>query len=249
MEKVRVIIIDDELPARTLILAYLDKHDNIEVIGQGANGFEGIKLIQELKPDIVFLDIQMPKISGIEMLEVIENPPAIIFTTAYDQYALKAFELNAIDYLLKPFSEERFNQALKKAIQEKNTISQEQVAKVSEDTHQLKKEVLNRIVVKKGSELNVIPISKVIYIESDDDYVFIHTEDGKYIKSATMKYYQERLDQHQFVRIHRSYILNVSKIKKIEQYEKESYLAIVSETSKLKVSKSGYKLLKQVLNL
>ncbi|WP_066630096.1 LytR/AlgR family response regulator transcription factor [Labilibacter marinus] len=247
--KISVVIIDDELPARNLIKAYLKKHNNIDVLGEASNGFEGIKVVQELKPDVIFLDIQMPKVTGLEMLEVIDNPPFVIFTTAYDEYALKAFELNAIDYLLKPFSEERFDAALQKAIDGKEKVNKKVISKTVEETHQLKNERLTRIVVKKGSELNVIPVNEVVYIEADDDYVFIHTADNKFIKSATMKHFQENLDKAQFVRIHRSYILNISKINKIEQYDKESYVAIVNENCKLKVSKSGYKLLKDVLSL
>jgi len=249
MSKYKILIIDDEKPARDLIRAYLSSFQNIETVGEASNGFEGLKKIQELSPDLIFLDIQMPKISGLEMLEVLDNPPSVIFTTAYDEYAIKAFELNAVDYLLKPFSENRFKQAVEKAFTSREKVTTETVNKLVENTSDSKGEILQRIVVKKGSELIMIPVSEVLFIESSDDYVFVHTADSKYIKNGTMKYYQDHLSSHVFVRIHRSYLVNITKITKIEKYEKDTHLVIIDEKHKLKVSKSGYKELKEVLKM
>ncbi|MCW3785002.1 LytR/AlgR family response regulator transcription factor [Plebeiibacterium sediminum] len=247
--KLKAIIIDDEKPARELIKAYLKVFTEVEVLAEGANGFEGVKLIQQFKPDLIFLDIQMPKVSGLEMLEVIENPPKVIFTTAYDQFAIKAFELNAIDYLLKPFSKDRFEQAVKKVLNSQNTTHKESLNNLIDKSLDNENSKLTRIVVKKNSNLEMIPVDEVIYIEASDDFVFIHTADNRYIKSRTMKYFQSHLNEHQFVRIHRSYIVNILSIHKIEQYEKDSHVVVLKNSDKINASKNGYKLLKDVLGM
>ncbi len=247
--KLNVLIIDDEKPARELIKAYLKDYNDVSVIAEGSNGFEGIKLIQQYNPDLIFLDIQMPKVSGLEMLEVIDTPPKVIFTTAFDEFAIKAFELNAIDYLLKPFSRERFDTAIKRVFDLTNHISNDLIKKVIDDKDENTEAKLNRVVVKQGANLEMIPIDEVCYFEASDDFVFIHTKDKRYMKSRTMKYFQSQLDGSQFVRIHRSYIVNVSKIIKLEQYEKDNHIVVIENKIKLRVSKSGLKLLKEVLGM
>ncbi len=249
MKVFKVVIIDDEKPARDLIKAYLKEFNNIEVLAEGCNGFEGIKLIQQYRPDLIFLDIQMPKVSGLEMLEVVENSPKVIFTTAYDEYAIKAFELNAVDYLLKPFTRERFNNAVQRVFEQDDNTSKEVVRKVMDDNEHYQNTLINRVVVKQGSNLEMIPVDDILYFEASDDFVFIHTKDKRYTKSRTMKYFQSQLDEKQFVRIHRSYIVNVIRIQKIEQYDKDNHIAVIDNNTKLKVSKSGYKQLKEVLAL
>jgi two-component system, LytTR family, response regulator len=247
-DKIKTLIVEDEKLAREIVKNYLRKFDNIDVVGECSNGFDALKQINEQKPDIVFLDIQMPKLTGFEMLEVLENPPVIIFTTAYDQYALKAFEVNATDYLLKPFSEERFNEAVQKAIKllgNKNQVVKnlETLSKALEN----KEEFLERVVVKNGQKISIIPIGDIKYIEAQDDYTMLYTDKGNFLKQKTMKYFEGSLDPKDFIRIHRSYFVKVTQIKQIELFEKESYRVILNDGTKLPVSKSGYQKLKEIL--
>lgn len=245
----KVLIIEDEAPAREIVKSFLSNHDGIELCGEFADGFSGIKAIKELNPDLIFLDVQMPKITGFEMLELIDTPPEIIFTTAYDQYAIKAFEMNAVDYLLKPFAQDRFDQALEKAktrIREQESKT-ENVKKVI-DTIDKKEDTIFRIVAKKRGQIHVLPVDKLIFIEAKDDYVMLHTADGKFLKEKTMKYYEAHLDNQQFVRVHRSFIVRIDQVKRLEPYGKSSYIAILSNGDKANVSLSGYKKLKEVLN-
>ncbi len=246
-EKLRTIIVEDEELARNLMKSFLKRNEKIEVIAECENGFEGIKVINELKPDLVFLDIQMPKITGFEMLELLEHKPQIIFATAYDEYALKAFEFNAADYLLKPYSKERLFEAVDKVaakIEKEGNIS-DVAEKVSNFPRE---EFLDRIVVKDRHKIHIIPVDQVRYIESMDDYVMIYTKTGRHIKQKTMKYFEAALNPKNYTRIHRSYIVKVDEINEIQQYEKESYIVILHDKTKLKVSKTGYKNLKGVLN-
>jgi two-component system LytT family response regulator len=249
MEKAKAIIIDDESLAREIIKKYLSTNDKVELISECSNGFEGLKAINEKKPDIVFLDIPMPKITGFEMLELIEEMPVVIFTTAYDQFALKAFEVNATDYLLKPFSLERFNEALDKALfllKDKKS-SKENVEKLIGQIDK-KEEFLERIVVKTGSKISIIPVENLIWLEAQDDYVMLHTSEGKFLKQKTMKYFEDHLSPEDFIRIHRSYIVKLSQIKQIELFEKESYHVILNDGLSLPVSKNGYAKLKEIFN-
>ncbi|MFA6978119.1 MAG: LytTR family transcriptional regulator DNA-binding domain-containing protein [Ignavibacteriaceae bacterium] len=244
--KYKVVLIDDESLARQLVRKYLEEFSEIEVIAECENGFEGIKVIQDKKPDFVFLDIQMPKLSGFEMLELLENPPEIIFTTAYDQYAIKAFELNAVDYLLKPFSAERFKNAVTKILEK---IANEKQRDVSYNVLLSTKntdEKLDKILIKDGSKIHVIPLEEVEIIEAQDDYVYVHTNASKYLKQKTMKYFEEHLDQTNFVRIHRSFIVASKTIKQIDLLEKESYQVTLHNGKKLPVSKTGYQKLKEL---
>jgi len=247
-DKIKVIIIDDEVLARDIIKSFLKKFDNIDLIAECSNGFDGIKQINELKPDLIFLDIQMPKLTGFEMLEILDEPPVIIFSTAFDQFALKAFEVNATDYLLKPYSEERFSEALNKAIK---LIGNKPVAnlKIENLVKSLEKrsEYLDRIVIKNGQNILIISIADIDYIEAQDDYTMIHSSKGNFLKQKTMKYFEENLDPADFIRIHRSYIVKLSSVKQIELFEKESYRAILNDGKKLLVSKSGYLNLKEIL--
>ncbi len=246
-EKIRTIIVEDEELARNLLKSFLKEEENIEVVAECENGFEGVKMINELKPDLVFLDIQMPKITGFEMLELLDHKPHIIFATAYDQYALKAFEYNAADYLLKPYSKVRLGEAIEKIAERIKTegAESEVAEKVSDYPRE---ECLDRIVVKDRHKINIIPVDEVRYIESMDDYVMIYTAKSRHMKQKTMKYFENALDPNNFIRIHRSYIVKVEEINEIQQYEKESYIVILHDKTKLKVSKTGYKNLKGVLN-
>jgi two-component system LytT family response regulator len=248
MEKIKIIIIDDETPARELIKHYLKEVDDIEVIAECADGFSGLKSISTLKPDLVFLDIQMPRLTGIELVEVLTEKPEIIFATAYDQYALRAFELNAVDYIMKPYEKRRFLEAVKKAIDKIRSGSGN-----SMPANQLlgqKPELpspVNRIVVRKANSINIIPVDQVRYVEAQDDYVMIYHATGKALKQQTMKYYEENLPKSDFVRIHRTYIVNVAEIKQIEPYGKDNHVAILNSGDKLPVSRAGYKQLREDL--
>jgi two-component system, LytTR family, response regulator len=251
-DKIKVLIIDDEVLARELVRMYLQDIPGVEVLGECANGFEALKSIQELSPDLLFLDIQMPKIDGFELLEVLDRRPGIIFTTAFDQYAIRAFEMNAVDYLLKPFSKSRLEQALEKArrrMAEKETPSQPEetpspLIKLQQHLDQEKK-ILERVITRLGSKITVIPVEKIRYIESADDYVMIFSEIGNHLKEKTMKYFEDHLPQGQFIRIHRSYIVNISEIRSLELYSKDSYVAVMKSGEKLKVSSEGYRKLRE----
>jgi len=248
MEKIRIVIIDDETPAREIIKYYLQEVESVEVIAECADGFTGLKTISSMKPDLVFLDIQMPRLTGIELLEVLTEKPEIIFTTAYDQFAIRAFELNAVDYLMKPFPKRRFLEAVKKAV---NKIRSEKGNKEPASQLLVKKpepsSPVNRIVVRKGNAINLIPVDQIRYIESQDDYVMIHHSAGKDLKQQTMKACEDNLSKTDFVRIHRSYIVQVGEINRIEPYGKDTYVAILQSGDKLPVSHSGYKHLKEEL--
>ncbi len=246
MIKQKAIIVEDEALARGLVKSYLSSHVNIELIGEFADGFSGLKAINELKPDIVFLDVQMPKLTGLELLELVEGNPHIIFTTAYDEYAINAFDLNAVDYLLKPFSKERFDRALDKIFDKSAT---HQNTKVSELKRHVDEKEIDKIVVKSNNNIHVIPLKEVLFIESEDDYVMIHTKTGKHLKHQTMKYYEEHLSNSEFIRIHRSYIVRVAEINKIEKYGKDSYQVMLKNGKALKVSRSRYQELKTILGI
>lgn len=253
MSKIRTLIIDDEHLAREIITSYLGKDEEIEIIGECSDGFEGFKQINELSPDLVFLDVMMPKLTGFEMLELVENPPVIIFSTAYDEYAIKAFEKNAVDYLLKPYSEQRFKEALDKAkMKVVSTRSLDGVhgttglASVLEE-HYEKVEMISRIAVKTGSKIHIVSVDKVQYLEAMDDYVKLYTSAGNFLKQNTMKYYETHLPQEDFLRIHRSYIVRLKEIAKLEQMGKDSHVALLHDGTQLNVSRSGYSRLKEVL--
>ena len=249
-EKLQTLIIEDEELARTLLRSYLKDHPDIEIIGECENGFDGVKAINEKKPDLVFLDIQMPKITGFEMIELLDHKPQIIFTTAYDQYALKAFELNAVDYLLKPFSKERMLMAIEKVIHHIHN-AESNIEKLEELSNFHPGEAyIDRVVVKDRHKIHIITVDKIRYIESLDDYVMIYTQDGRQMKQKTMKYFETYLDPKNFIRIHRSFIVQVDNIAEIQQYEKDSYVVILKDKdkTKLKVSKTGYKKIKEVLH-
>lgn len=209
-----------------------------------------MKALQELKPDLAFLDVQMPKLTGFEVLELLESAPVIIFSTAYDQYAIKAFELNATDYILKPYSKERFVQAVGKALEKlKSGISpQPEVQKILQSADE-KEELLQRIAVKSRHKVHVVGVDEIIYLEAEGDYVMIHTKEGNYLKEKTMKYFETHLDPGKFIRIHRSYIVNAEAIERIELYDKETYSVLLKTGNKLRASTTGYKLLKQILHM
>jgi len=242
----KTILIDDEPLARSLLAELLEDEKDIEIVASCNDGFEGMKAIQEHQPDLIFLDIQMPKITGFELLELLDNPPKVIFTTAYDEYAIKAFEVNALDYLLKPVNPERLQKALEKV---RHQIRQPQPTQEHEAKNLQLPEQSQRIVVKDGGHIKIIPLPEVLYIEAADDYVKVTTADKYYLKHQRMAHFEANLPGHQFVRVHRSYIVNVQHIHKVELYEKENYCVILRNGAKIPVSRSGYAKLKAVLGI
>lgn len=242
---IKTVLIDDEPLARELVKEFLLAHPQIEVVAECNDGFEGLKAIQQHQPDLIFLDIQMPKINGFEMLELVDKIPCVIFTTAFEEYAIRAFEVNAIDYLLKPFSRDRFDKALQKMLERKTEVT----SALLESTSQEMPMQHNRVVVKINGKIKIIPVQEIHYLEAADDYVKIVTQEGPFLKNKTMAFFEKMLDPQQFIRVHRSFILNVSQITRIDPYEKETYLAILRDGSKILVSKTGYPKLKEVLGL
>ena len=243
----KIIIIDDEPLARSIVKEYLQKNPELEIVQECNDGFEGVKAIQQYEPDLIFLDIQMPKINGFEMLELLDQPPAVIFTTAFDEYAIKAFEAHAIDYLLKPFNQERFNKAIQKW-KEQASSSQKNTNELLETASQSPAQS-QRIVVKTGSKIKIIPVHDVHFLEAADDYVKVHTQEGSFLKNKTMNHFEKTLDGQQFVRSHRSYIVNVQQITRIDPYEKDNHIAILKSGAKVPVSRNGYAKLRTVLGL
>lgn len=242
----KAVIIDDEPLARSIVKEYLQSYPGIEVLQECNDGFEGVKAINQYEPDLIFLDIQMPKINGFEMLELIENPPKVIFTTAFEEYAIKAFETHAVDYLLKPFGKERFDKAIQKLLQTKPNVPQTQAVLETAARSPVQS---HRIVVKDGGKIKIIPVVQIQYLEAADDYVKIFTNDGSFLKKKTMHYFEQFLQQEQFIRIHRSYIINVQLITRIDPLEKDTHLVLLTTGARLPVSKAGYVKLKEVLGI
>jgi two-component system, LytTR family, response regulator len=246
---VKALIIDDEPLARELIKRYLLTHQEIQVLAECGDGFEALKAIQQLEPDLIFLDIQMPKLEGFEILEVLQQRPEIIFTTAYDQFAIRAFEMNAVDYLLKPFSKERFDSAVTKAI---NRIGNglksgaDTVGKLQNHMESTQG-VIERVVTRLGSKVTVIPVDRIWYLEAQDDYVMIYSELGNHLKEKTMKFFDEHLPSNTFIRIHRSSIINISQIAAVDQYTKDTHMVTLKCGAKLRASEEGYKRLRSYL--
>ena len=243
---IRTIIIDDEPLAAGIVQEYLAGYDKFQVLELCQDGFQGLKAIQQHRPDLIFLDVQMPKITGFEMLELLDEPPAVIFTTAFDQYALRAFDAKAIDYLLKPFSEARFKQAIDRFLatwgtEEKDRKSESELNQLAEKS--------KRLVVRVKNDIKIIPIQDVTFFEAEDDYIAIHTPGGKYLKKMTMKTLEDTLDPGKFARVHRSFIINLNGITGIEPYERDTYLVKLQGGNQIPVSKTGYARLRQVLGM
>jgi two-component system LytT family response regulator len=247
METIKALIIDDEQLARELIKNYIANTPGIQIIGECENGFEGARQIAELKPDLVFLDIQMPKLNGFEMLELTDDPPEIIFITAHNDFAIRAFEMNAVDYLLKPYSRERLLAAVQKAADRILSGSGKE-NKVKALVQQPLTERLERIVVKSGTKIRVIPVDKIIYLEAQDDYIMVYTDEGKHLKQGTMSYYEDHLDGSKFIRVHRSYIVRIDQVVQLEPYAKENYILKLKNGTSLKVSRNGLKNIKDKFN-
>lgn len=245
----KVIIIDDEPLARQLMLEYLAPYPDLEVVASCADGYEGVKAIIRYSPDLVFLDVQMPRISGFEMLEILDKVPPVIFCTAYDEYAMKAFENNAVDYLLKPFSTDRLAAAIGRWRQMEAGKAEAGLNKLIAGEGQTRKEDSTRIVVRNNTEISIIPVNELVYLEAYDDYVKIFTRDSYFLKKKTMNHYEAVLDPALFFRTHRSFIINLSQLTRIEPLEKNTYLALLKTGAKIPLSRSGYLRLKEKLGI
>jgi two-component system LytT family response regulator len=245
------VIVDDEELARHLLREYLGESGAVDLVAECANGFAAVKAIAEHKPDLVFLDVQMPKLDGFEVLELIDPSIAVIFVTAYDQYAMRAFDANAVDYLLKPFSADRFRKALERVRHRLGNPVAAAPAKISaaelSAAARPPEQKLERIVVKDGTKVHIIPIDKLDYVEAQDDYIALRSEKKNYLKQQTISSIEEQLDPRKFVRIHRSYIVNLERIARIEPYTKDSRVAVLTDGTQLPVSRSGHAKLKAML--
>ena len=243
---VRAVIVDDEELARRVLKEYLVAHPEVQVVAECANGFEAVKAVTELKPDLLFLDIQMPKLNGFEVLELIDKNLAVVFVTAYDEFALRAFEVHAVDYLLKPFSKERLAAAIDRARERIGHPTQAGLTGLVQAVRPQGKHA-ERVLVRDGARVHVIPVEKIDYVEAQDDYVCFVTEGKKFLKQTTLSELEKELAPDRFVRIHRSFILNIERLSKIELYAKDSRVAILTDGSRLQVSRAGYAKLKQFL--
>ncbi|HEV2691240.1 MAG TPA: protein kinase [Bryobacteraceae bacterium] len=243
--RITAVIVDDEELARNLLREYAESSAAVEIVAECSNGFEAVKAIAERKPDLVFLDVQMPKLDGFEVLELIGREVAVIFVTAYDQYAMKAFDAHAVDYLLKPFGFERFEKALERARQRlgERTPPADELAAAARPPQQH----MQRIVVKDGARVHIIPVDRLDYAEAQDDYVALHSQGKSYLKQQTISSLETALDPQQFVRIHRSMIVNLERVAKIEPYAKDSRVAVLTDGTQLQVSRAGYERLKALL--
>jgi two-component system LytT family response regulator len=247
----RVMIVDDESPARSLLREYLSAEPGVEVAGECTNGFEAVKAIGEHAPDLVLLDVQMPKLDGFEVLELLERPPAVVFVTAYDEYALKAFEVHAVDYVLKPVARERLSEALAHA--RERLAGEGSAAPAAPSAASLAAsarapgQFVERILVKDGARVHVIPVQRLDYIEAQDDYAAIHAEGRAHLKPRPLAEVSAGLDPDRFVRIHRSYVLNIERLARIEPFAKDSRVAILHDGKQLPVSRAGYARLKELL--
>jgi len=242
---IRAVIVDDEPPAREIVREFLTADEEFEVVAECANGFEAVKAVTEHDPDVLFLDIQMPKLDGFEVLALLDRSPLVVFVTAHDEHALRAFEVHALDYLLKPFSEERFRQVLQRVRQEAGRQVRAPAAPLGEA---LRAKPLQRIVIRNADgTIEVVPVARVDYVEADDDAIAIVTGGKKLRKQQTIGDLAEELDPGRFVRIHRSYLLNIERIEKIDLYAKDSRTALLRDGTRLPVSRAGYARLRELL--
>jgi two-component system LytT family response regulator len=246
MQPLRIVIVDDEPLARAVVREYAAADALIEIAAECANGFEAVKAVSELQPDLVLLDVQMPKLDGFEVLELLGREQPVVFITAYDQYALRAFEVHAVDYLLKPFSAERFEEAMARARERLRAKAPTDVAAIVRDARP-RSGYAERVLIRDGADVHVLPIDKIDYVEAQDDYVAFKADGKSYLKDQTLAAVESSLEPARFVRVHRSFILNVDRIAKVELYAKDSRMAILRDGTRLPVSRAGYARLSQLL--
>ncbi len=246
-KKIRALIVDDEDLARQVVREMLVPHPEVEIAAECANGFEAVRMAAELNPDLIFLDIQMPKLDGFEVLELIGEGVAVVFVTAYDEHALRAFEVHAVDYLMKPFRAERFEAALDRAKQRIGGTVPFRPEELTASTRSAGT-YAERVVVKDGTRVHIIPVSKLDYAEAQDDYVALASQGKKHLKQQTISSLEAALDPKNFVRIHRSYLVNLERVTRLEPYGKDTHVVILNDGARLPVSRSGYSRLKAFLD-
>jgi two-component system LytT family response regulator len=244
---IRCLIVDDEDLARDILREYLSSEEEIELVGECTNGFDAVKAVAEHKPDLLFLDVQMPKLDGFEVLELIGPTVAVIFVTAYDQYATKAFDAAAVDYLLKPFGQDRFRTALTRARQRIAASSRPPDPIELRNAARNQGQYLQRVVFKDGTKVHLILSENIDYVEAQDDYLAIHANGKTYLKQQTISSLESSLDPSQFVRTHRSFLVNLNRVKNIEPYTKDTRLAILNDGTKVPVSRAGNMRLRELL--
>jgi two-component system LytT family response regulator len=247
--RLRVMVVDDEAPARALLKEYLGAHPDVVVVAECANGFEALKRAGEHAPDLVFLDVQMPKLDGFEVLELLEPRPAVVFCTAYDEFALRAFEVNAVDYLLKPFGRERLAAALARVRERRAAPAAAPPASASALASAAREpgRFTERLLVRDGANVHVVPLEQLDYLEAQDDYVAIHSAGRSWLKHTTLAEIAAGLDPERFVRVHRSYVVPVDRIARLETYAKDSRVAILRDGRELPVSRAGYARLRELM--
>jgi two-component system, LytTR family, response regulator len=238
--RLRVALVDDEALARAVLREYLAASPDVEIVAECQNGFDAVKVVSELHPDLLFLDVQMPKLDGFEVLELVGRDVAVVFTTAYDQYALRAFEVHAVDYLLKPFSAERLAEALVRARERLQRGERLPTQEIAAEARRGQTGHPGRVLVRDGSRVHVLSIEKIDYVQAQDDYVSFRCEGKDFLKDQTLAQAEATLDPEKFVRIHRSYLLNLDRLARVETDERENRLAVLSDGRKLPVSRSGY---------
>jgi two-component system LytT family response regulator len=248
-DALRIVVVDDEALARAVVREYAAGDATLEIVADCANGFEAVKAVADFKPDLVLLDVQMPKLDGFEVLELLGRDQPVIFITAYDQYALKAFEVHAVDYLLKPYSAERFHEAINRVRERLRARAAAAVDDIAAIVREARPRTgpAGRVLIRDGANVHVLPVDRIDYVEAQDDYVAFKSEGKQYLKDQTLSAVEESLDPSRFVRIHRSYILNVDRIAKVELYAKDSRMAILRDGTRLPVSRAGYARLSQLL--
>lgn len=244
---IRAVIVDDEELAREILREYLSGEEDVQIAGECANGFDAVKFVSEHKPDLLFLDVQMPKLDGFEVLELIGSEIAVVFVTAYDQYAMKAFDAAAVDYLLKPFDAERFRVAMRRVRRRLGEKMQTMSASELKNAAQAPGQYAQRVVVKDGTRVHIIPIDQLDYAEAQDDYIALHSAEKSYLKQQTISSLADSLDPGRFVRVHRSFLVNLERVRNIEPYTKDTRLAILADGARVPVSRAGFVRLKELM--
>jgi two-component system LytT family response regulator len=242
MDTIDVVIVDDEAPAREILRELLADHPQFRIVAECANGYEAVKAVSEHRPRLLFLDIQMPKLDGFEVLDLLDPKPKVVFVTAYDEYAIRAFEVHAVDYLLKPYTAARFAEVLAHA--------EEMVQLGAAEPHRapmVAKKPLQRIAFRDGASIEVVPVQRIDYIEAQDDYVHVFARGAKHVKQQTLGELEQLLDPARFVRVHRSYIVNLESLDRVEPYAKDSRVAVMKDGTRVPISRTGYERLRALL--
>jgi two-component system LytT family response regulator len=240
----KVLIVDDEPLARQVARQYAEAVPGVEVVGECANGYEAVKAVSEAVPDVLVLDVQMPKLSGFDVLELIGGGPAVIFATAHDEFALKAFEVHAVDYLLKPFSQERMAEALERA---RGRLAAEAAGAALALRDALRQVRIERILVRDGGRVHIVPVDRLDYVQAQDDYVMLYAGEKTLLKEQPLSSLEAQLDPARFVRIHRSYLINLARLERVELEAKDRRVAVLTTGARLPVSRSGHQRLTEAL--